>query len=248
MPNLTITAVAERPELAGRMYEIRDSWPEFMGHDKLANALLNQVSLVFPEYCVVATTDDNTLVARGRSIPFDAERAGRELFPDGGWDTVLQWGFADQRKGHRPTVACALDIVVDTAYLGQGLSHQMLGALRVAVAAQGHEALIAPVRPNAKHLQPGVPVKQYLADIRPDGLPADPWLRVHVRAGGTVIKPAPASMVIAGSLAQWREWTGLPFDHEGDIDVPGALVPVHCDLVHGYAVYVEPNVWVRHDL
>jgi hypothetical protein len=26
----------------------------------------------------------------------------------------------------------------------------------------------------------------------------------------------------------------------------GALVPVRCVPEHGYAVYVEPNVWVRH--
>jgi hypothetical protein len=30
--------------------------------------------------------------------------------------------------------------------------------------------------------------------------------------------------------------------------VPKALVPVRCDVEHGYAVYVEPNVWVQHDL
>ncbi|MEH0934092.1 hypothetical protein V6U80_02885 [Micromonospora sp. CPCC 205543] len=30
--------------------------------------------------------------------------------------------------------------------------------------------------------------------------------------------------------------------------VPGALVPVHCDVIHGQAVYVEPNVSVRHRL
>ena len=42
--------------------------------------------------------------------------------------------------------------------------------------------------------------------------------------------------------------TGLPFDTEGDIDVPGALVPVRCEPERGYAVYVEPNVWMRHPL
>jgi len=30
--------------------------------------------------------------------------------------------------------------------------------------------------------------------------------------------------------------------------VPGALVPVHCDVEHDSAVYLEPNVWVQHDL
>ena len=55
-------------------------------------------------------------------------------------------------------------------------------------------------------------------------------------------------MTIVGSLAEWRAWTGLPFDQDGDVEVPQALVPVHCSLAHDYAVYVEPNVWVRHDL
>ena len=40
----------------------------------------------------------------------------------------------------------------------------------------------------------------------------------------------------------------LAFDRDGDVVVPGALVPVHCDTAHDHAVYVEPNVWVRHDL
>lgn len=55
-------------------------------------------------------------------------------------------------------------------------------------------------------------------------------------------------MTVSGSLERWREWTGLPFGTVGPVEVPGALVPVHCDADRGYAVYVEPNVWVRHPL
>nr|WP_308315733.1 hypothetical protein [Streptomyces sp. ISL-100] len=156
------------------------------------------------------------------------------------------WAFRDQRRGHPPTTASALEITVDSGYLGRGLSYRMLSALRDAVGRQGHDHLLAPVRPTAKHLQPRAPLAEYLRQRRTDGLPADPWLRVHVKAGGTIKKVAPASMTISGSLAQWRHWTSLPFDHDGDIEVPGALVPVHCDTTHDHAVYVEPNVWVRH--
>lgn len=53
-------------------------------------------------------------------------------------------------------------------------------------------------------------------------------------------------MTVSGSLAQWRQWTGLPFDRDGYLEVPGALAPVHCDTAHDHAVYVEPNVWIRH--
>ncbi len=56
---------------------------------------------------------------------------------------------------------------------------------------------------------------------------ADPWLRVHERLGAHFVKIAPMSMTISGTLAGWRDWTGLPFDVSGDVVVPGALVPVH---------------------
>jgi hypothetical protein len=55
-------------------------------------------------------------------------------------------------------------------------------------------------------------------------------------------------MTIMGTLAAWREWTGLPFDVSGPVVVPEALVPVHCDVTHDHAVYCEPGVWVHHRL
>jgi hypothetical protein len=55
-------------------------------------------------------------------------------------------------------------------------------------------------------------------------------------------------MVMAGSLAQWRAWAGLPFDRTDEVIVPEVLVPVHCDTDYDHAVYVEPDVWVRMQL
>jgi len=79
-------------------------------------------------------------------------------------------------------------------------------------------------------------------------LPEDPWLRVHVRAGGRIVGTCKRAMVIPGLLDEWRSWTGLPFDVSGPVVVPGALVPVQCSVEHDYAVYVEPGVWVHHKL
>lgn len=93
-----------------------------------------------------------------------------------------------------------------------------------------------------------VPVEEYAARRGPDGLPTDPWLRQHARLGATIEKVAPLSQTITGTLADWREWTGLPFDTDGPVVVPDALAPVHCHLREGYAAYVEPNIWVRHGL
>jgi hypothetical protein len=86
----------------------------------------------------------------------------------------------------------------------------------------------------------------YAAWTRADGLPVDPWLRVHVRMGGEIAGVAPRSMTINGTLDEWRGWTGLPFDRDGPVHVPGGLVPAICDTVHSTATYTEPNVWMRH--
>ena len=244
----TITTLAERPELIGRIYDVEDVWPAFMNADALANALFYRVAEDFPEYCVMATDQDGTPVARGRSIPFRFGGPRRQELPDGGWDQVLTWAYDDKQEGAEVNMATALEIMIAPGHLATGLSYRMLAALRDAVARQGIDTMVAPVRPNEKHLSPTLPMSDYIKLTRPDGLPQDAWLRVHVRAGATIEKVAPASMVMAGSLAQWRGWTGLPFDTDGDVLVPGALIPVNCSVAHDYAVYVEPNVWVRHDV
>jgi GNAT superfamily N-acetyltransferase len=248
MTKLTITTLAERPELIGRVYDVENTWPSFMGGDAVGNALFGRVAGDFPQFCVMATDSAGTPVARGRSVPFHFGGPGREELPDGGWDRVLVWAYDDLGSGAQVNVASALEIMIAPAYLGAGLSYRILAALREAVAAQGITTMVAPLRPNEKHLVPHVPMAEYITLTRPDGLPRDAWLRVHVRAGAVIERVAPASMVIAGSLARWRAWTGLPFDTAGDVLVPGALVPVTCSTAHDHAVYVEPNVWVRHGL
>ena len=246
MDDLVITTLAERPELTDRLYELADVWPEFMLHDPVGTTLFHQVAVTFPAYSIVATIGGD-LVARGRAVPFAFPAEDRTELPDTGWDRVMIWGMSDHRRGIRPTAASALEIAIGAGHLGKGLSYVMLDALRDAVRRQGHDTLYAPVRPNGK-TDPSQPMASYVQQYRSDGMPVDPWLRVHVRAGGAVVKVAPASMVIPGSLAEWREWTGLPFDTDGEVHVPGALAPVRVDLAQNHAVYVEPNVWVRHDL
>ncbi|MER7794546.1 hypothetical protein [Streptomyces sp. NPDC097640] len=148
----TITSLADRPSLISRVYEINETWPPFTSHDLVASTLLSRVVEEFPEYCAVAT-DGDRVIARALAVPFNAEADGRTETPDQGWDRDR-----DRRHGLPPTVASALEITVDTEYLGRGLSYRMLRALRDAAEGQGHSVLLAPVRPTAKHLQPRVPM------------------------------------------------------------------------------------------
>jgi GNAT superfamily N-acetyltransferase len=248
MSDISIHRLDQRTDLIDRVYEVDSTWPDFMTRDPVANALYWQVAQTFPHLCTVATDDSGAVVATGRALAFALDRPRRGTLPDGGLDRVTIWAFNDKIEGQTPDIASAVEIAIGRAHQGTGLSHRMLAALRDAVRVAGLSKLVAPVRPNAKHQYPHLPMAEYIMMTRNDGLPVDPWLRVHVRAGGRILRPAPASMVMVGSLAQWREWTGMPFDRTGDVIVPEALVPVHCDIEHDHAVYVEPNVWVEHDL
>jgi len=247
--DLTITTFAERPELIDQVQTMADIWPAFMAHDNVANALYWQVVPTFPHLCIAATDVSGTLVARTRAVAFRWDTPQRRrILPDGGWDRILVWSMEDHRNGETPDTVSGLEVAIDAARIGSGLSSHMLTTMHDAARKAGFTELITPVRCTQKHLSPRLPRADYALVKRPDGLPIDPWLRVHVRAGGVISKIAPASMVIAGSLDDWREWTALPFDTTGAVDVPQALVPVWCDTEHDYAVYVEPNVWVRHEL
>jgi GNAT superfamily N-acetyltransferase len=248
MTDLSIHRLSERPDLIDRMYEVDSSWPEFMQADPVMNAFFGQVASAFPQLCAVATDAGGAVAATARAVALALDVPGRGALPDGGLDRATVWAFNDLRLGRAPDIASAVEILVGQAHRGTGLSHRMVAALRDAARDAGFSRLVAPVRPNGKHLYPTLPMAEYITMVREDGLPADPWLRVHARAGGRIRRVAQASMVMAGSLAQWREWTGLPFDRTGDVIVPEALVPVHCDAEHDHAVYVEPNVWVEHVL
>jgi hypothetical protein len=91
-------------------------------------------------------------------------------------------------------------------------------------------------------------MSDYIAQKRTDGLSVDAWLRTHVRDGGRVVKVAPCSMTIVGTIADWSRWTGTTFADSGQYAIEGALTPVTISLEHDCGIYVEPNVWVHHAL
>lgn len=250
--DLRIVTLAERLTLKSSFAnEETEPWPEFMNHDSIGNLYYSDVRTAHPEYGLIAfdASAPDQAVARAFCVPFawDGDPAVGEL-PVDGWDGVIWRSARDRQIGVKPNIVSALEITVPTDLQGTGLSAKMLAAMRENAARLGYEHLVAPVRPNHKHLVPDMSMVEYAALVREDGLPQDPWLRTHVRAGGRIVGTCARAMTIPGTLAEWRSWTGLPFDQSGPVLVPGALVPLHCSVEHDCAVYVEPGVWVHHRL
>jgi GNAT superfamily N-acetyltransferase len=250
---LTVTTFAQRPELLDKVFapEIQSAMPEFMRHDPAAALYYRQLD-DYREFGLVAVepAEPDRPVARAFSVPFALRDGtkGREELPDGGWDAVIRWGDEDRRAGRRTMAVSALEIMVAPRLQRRGTSRLMLNALRENARRLGFADLYAPLRPTDKHLEPLTPFAEYVARQRPDGLPRDSWVRTHVRAAAQIVKVAPCSMVIAGTIAEWTQWTGLTFSTSGPAIVPGALSLIHVSLEQDHAVYVEPNLWVHHRL
>lgn len=243
--DLRFSTLNARPELLHDLLVMENTWPEFIRQDPIGGLYYNaDVLLQLADYILLALDVDGEIVAKAHSIPFQLP-PGSPL-PADGWDGVIRRGLHCLLTGTTPNSVSALEIAVRSDAQGRGLSARALAALRANARRLGFSQLLAPVRPNGRR-DPDEDMHTYARRTRQDGLPFDPWLRVHVRAGGTIEAVAQRSMVVAGTLTEWRAWTNLPFDTSGPVHVPYALAPVHCDAERGLATYVEPNIWVRHD-
>jgi GNAT superfamily N-acetyltransferase len=243
----TTVTLAERPDLIEAMWAMPNTWPPFMRRDPIGELFFGRLPETFAAYQLLALDPAGEIVGKVHSVPF-AWLGTDEDLPDRGWDAILERAFAERANGDRPTAVSLIEARLTARHRGAGLSYALLEAARLNAGRLGFADLFGPVRPTGKAREPRTPIAAYVDRLRDDGLPADSWLRVHVRLGARIVKVCPVSMVVPGTLADWRAWTGLPLAASGPSDEPEALAPVHVSIEHDHAVYVEPNVWVHHRL
>jgi len=240
------TDLADYRDRAGDIAE--SSWHEFMLHDAVANENWDELFDRFNDYqFAMLDTEADRMAAMGNSLPFYWGRSLEEL-PEGGWDWVFLKAVDDHKNGMIPNILSAIQIAIHPDYQGQGISVRMVQAMRAIGRSKGFKNLVAPVRPSQKSKYPLTSIDDYIQWTNSDGLPFDAWLRVHARMGARIIKPCHESMIIAGSRAEWEEWTGMKFPQSGQYIIPGALSPIEVNIEKDECIYVEPNVWMQHSL
>jgi GNAT superfamily N-acetyltransferase len=244
---LRLVTLADRPDLADRLdHHNGAAWPEFMLQDPVADRLWHHLDEDFAAWQLLLLDADDRIAAAGNSAPLAWDGT-----PDGlpaGWDEQFERTVAGLRDGTVADTLGALQVVVAPDRQGEGLAGRIVERFRERAAAAGLRALIACVRPTDKHRYPLVPIERYAAWTRDDGLPFDPWLRLHARLGARVVRPAPESMTITGSVGDWERWTGLALPESGAYVIPFATNPIVVDRVADRVVYHDANVWMVHDL
>jgi len=239
----------ELPDYRDRAGDISEaSWPEFMLHDSIANEHWHELFDRFSEYqFALLDTQTNRMAAMGNSLPFYWDRDISDL-PEKGWDWVFLKAVEDHEKRVTPNLQSAIQIAIHPEYRSQGLSTTMIHAMRAIGQSKGFKYLVAPVRPNQKSSYPLISIDDYIKWTNDEGLPFDAWLRVHARMGARILKPCHEAMTIPGTRAEWEQWTGLKFPQSGTYFIPGALNPMDMDIEKDEGIYVEPNVWMVHEI
>src|SRR5262245_50171499 len=217
----------------------KGQFPEYNDHGDVLNRYWGRLTEERPEF-QFHLVDGDEIVARARSIPVPWDGTVEGL--PAGIGGAIELGFEEEGAN----VLCAMLISVACAQRRRGAAAEGLRAMVEIAREHGLEKLIAPVRPNWKERYPLVPIERYAAWRREDGLLFDPWMRIHERAGGTVLKAEPHSLRITGTVAEWKEWTEMPFPESGEYGFPGGLSTVEVDRGQDAGRYWEPNVWMVH--
>ncbi len=242
---LSVVTIADRPDLRSAI-QAADvaAYPPFLLHSDFSG-LWDEVYATFPEHqLMLCDQETGALVAHANSVPFHWNGDMADLPTDA--VTLARRAFADRRLGIAPTALGALQAVVHPTHQGTGLAARPLEAMAGHAAAQHLPDVFAPIRPNQKARYPLVTLEAYARWVRADGLPQDPWIRVHDRLGGTPVAVMPAWTVVEAPLEDWVAWTGMRFPVTGWYTVPDALVPIKVDAEAGVGRYEEPHLWMRY--
>jgi GNAT superfamily N-acetyltransferase len=226
----------------------KEVWPEFMLHDPVANQNWRELFDRFLEYQFgLYDTQNHRIAGMGNSFPLRWEDRLENL-PERGWDWAFEEAVQNHKQGITPNMHCAIQIVVRPDYRGQGLSRPMVEAVRALTKSKRLGSLIIPLRPSEKHKYPLINLDDYITWQTEQGLPFDPWLRVHIRTGARIIKVCHESKIIRGTRAEWEAWTVLKFPQSGAYIIEGALNPMKMDVEKDEGIYIEPNVWIVHEI
>ncbi|HEV8472283.1 MAG TPA: GNAT family N-acetyltransferase [Methylomirabilota bacterium] len=242
-----VFSLRERPDLEDEFERLAEaSWPVFLRQrDELGyGQYWPSLYTTWAEWQLVLVDGMGPTIAATHAVPLVWSGDVGDL--PSSIAEILRRAEADRAAGRAANALCALAAMVDPRYRRRGMSTAAVRAMADLARTHRFASLLAPVRPAAKSAYPLAPMERYARWTNDDGLPVDPWIRVHARMGAQILAVAPRTLAIRGTVAQWERWTEMRFPDSGPYVVPGALQPVVVDRDADDVRYEDPNVWMRH--
>ncbi|HET6820230.1 MAG TPA: hypothetical protein VFH98_06715 [Candidatus Limnocylindria bacterium] len=244
-PPLAMHTAAERPDLWDRGIASDQVWPEYNLHGDVVNQWWGLLDEELPTYQFILYDEAiDEVVAEGHTGPLRWD--GTDAHLPGSFDAAIVQVFEDVRANRDVDTLCALAAESPRSSRRRGLAIQLLDGMREIAQRHGLTRFVAPVRPSWKERYPLTPIERYVTWRRDDGQLLDPWMRVHERLGARVATALPESLHISGTVAEWEQWTGMPYPESGDYVFPEGLATVRIDRDADLGSYWEPNVWMVH--
>lgn len=245
---MKLFSLAENDRLIGAFSEInKKSWPNFLleGSEPLPYCWPTILS-EFDFGQLILVDDNGKFAAVANSVPLYWDGTSEGL--PSGWDDAVVRSISGLESGQKWNTLVALSITISPDQMGKGLSYTMLEAVKKAAIGAKAKYLIVPVRPSMKTMHPLTSMVEYIDWKDTNNNVFDPWLRAHIKSGGKVLKVCPESMTVKATIPEWEKWTGMKFPGDGEYIVAKALSPVKIFLEQDLGLYIEPNVWVQHEL
>jgi len=237
----------QRPDLYDSQQEIcRKTFPTFLYYSEIIDSTWDKMIEYYQEYQLLFLNDEE-IICIFNCMPMSLDFSDEEL-PEDAFDWGMEKGIRDFEDGKEINAALAIQIIIPKEYQGKGISHIAVVEIKNMCAEMGIQKLVIPVRPTLKCKYPINDIGNYIKWKNEKGLPFDPWLRVHVKQNGKIIKPCKEALKIKGTIKQWENWTKMSFPESGMYVVDGALCPVRIDREKNIGFYIEPNVWVSYEI
>jgi hypothetical protein len=221
-----------------------EGFPKFITADLAVKEYIGRVREYFPHLDVMLVDESDTPVATGWGVPISWLGDVADL--PSSFADVLRRAIEVHDSGSEANTFVICGAVVDPGRKGSGTATELIRALSSTGQAQGMTRVLAPLRPTRKHLYPLFSIEDYASWVRDDGLPFDPWLRLHVRMGARVIALAREAQTMTGTVRDWEEWTGISLPVSGEYIIPQGMSVLSIDRDTNLGTYVESNIWVQH--
>ncbi|MCD6578385.1 hypothetical protein J7L48_02820, partial [bacterium] len=182
----------------------RGAWPIFLNEDAVVKKYWRTIYSKYPEFQLLFKIDSD-YVGIGNSAPI-YWNGKIEGLPNG-FDDALKTIVG---KNENPNTLCGMAAVISRDHLGKGISYKIIEGFKELGKKCGYSNLILPIRPILKPEYPTIAFENFI-NWKKNDLPFDPWLRVHIKLGGKMLKVVNSSMVIKGTVSDWERWTSMYF-------------------------------------